>query len=149
MDICHLNSRYQKRRIAFIVTLISFLNCFLILIYTQQSNNSSELATSLCDNFVLDTNQSKVLNKQYSAITPLDLKLQPWKDDPECAQFLIEFIRHETHQKPMALTSFPGSGSTYVRGIIERMTGYFTGSLYADKDMYTKGQLVFLIKLLH
>ena len=140
MDIFRLHSRYQQIKIVVIVILISFLNGFIIFIRTRQSNR--EAVTDLCDNFVSDSDQSasKVVNKLFSAVTPLDLQLQPWKDDPECFQFLVEFIRHGTQrQKPMALASFPGSGSTYVRGMIERMTGYFTGSLYADKDMYTKG----------
>ena len=137
----------MRRRIVLIVALVSFLNCLLVtLMYTPQggSSSSSEVVTGLCaDNSVseLDHQSSKVLNKLSSAISPLDLQLQPWKNDPECAQFLVEFIRRDgtPRQKPMALASFPGSGSTYVRGMIERLTGYFTGSLYADKDMYTKG----------
>ncbi|XP_046638667.1 WSC domain-containing protein 2-like [Daphnia pulicaria] len=39
----------------------------------------------------------------------------------------------------MALMSYPGSGNTWIRGIIERLSGYFTGSIYADKDIYVKG----------
>ena len=145
MDICCLNSRCRmRRRIVLIVALVSFLNYFIVTLMYTPKGSSSEVVTGLCAyNSVseLDHQSSKVLNKLSSAISPLDLQLQPWKNDPECAQFLVEFIRRDgtPRQKPMALASFPGSGSTYVRGMIERLTGYFTGSLYADKDMYTKG----------
>jgi len=142
MDICCLNSRCRmRRRIVLIVALVSFLSClFVTFIFSSQGSCSEEVA-GLCANRHQSNQSSKVLNKHSSAISPLDLQLQPWKDDPECAQFLVEFIRRDgtQRQKPMALASFPGSGSTYVRGMIERLTGYFTGSLYADKDMYTKG----------
>ena len=137
MDICCNSLCRMRRKIVLIVALVSFLNClFVTLIYTPQGSSSGE-ATGLCT----DNSDNNSVKKHSSAISPLDLQLQPWKDDPECAQFLVEFIRRDgtQRQKPMALASFPGSGSTYVRGMIERLTGYFIGSLYADKDMYTKG----------
>ena len=58
----------------------------------------------------------------------MDLKYRPWKNDTECNKYFIEFIRARKHPK-MALASYPGSGNTWMRGIIERMTGYFTGSV--------------------
>ncbi|XP_072044294.1 sialate:O-sulfotransferase 1-like [Amphiura filiformis] len=39
----------------------------------------------------------------------------------------------------VALASFPGSGNTWVRYLIERATGYYTGSYYDDGDLYKKG----------
>ncbi|EFX82596.1 hypothetical protein DAPPUDRAFT_316374 [Daphnia pulex] len=32
----------------------------------------------------------------------------------------------------MALVSYPGSGNTWTRGIIERLSGYFTGRFYGE-----------------
>ena len=31
---------------------------------------------------------------------------------------------------PVALASFPGSGNTWVRGLIEKVTGICTGEMY-------------------
>lgn len=56
------------------------------------------------------------------------LKYHPWSQTDECREYFIEFIRNGSHP-PMALTSYPGSGNTWVRGMIERLTGYFTGSV--------------------
>lgn len=39
----------------------------------------------------------------------------------------------------VALASFPGSGNTWTRHLIELATGYYTGSYYFDKSLYNKG----------
>ncbi|XP_068166162.1 sialate:O-sulfotransferase 2-like [Antennarius striatus] len=41
--------------------------------------------------------------------------------------------------KLVALTSFPGSGNTWVRHLIELTTGFYTGSAYFDKTLYSQG----------
>ena len=40
----------------------------------------------------------------------------------------------------MALASFPGSGNTWARYVIEGATGVFTGSIYNDKGLKSKGE---------
>jgi len=66
----------------------------------------------------------------------MDLKYRPWNNDSECNKYFIEFIRGRNYPK-MALASYPGSGNTWMRGIIERMTGYFTGSV-SNESKYKK-----------
>lgn len=39
----------------------------------------------------------------------------------------------------VALASFPGSGNTWTRHLIELATGYYTGSYYFDTSLYNKG----------
>ena len=39
----------------------------------------------------------------------------------------------------VAMASFPGSGSTWMRSILEQITGIYTGSVYCDKDLKSKG----------
>ncbi|KAM9788434.1 sialate:O-sulfotransferase 1-like [Neosynchiropus ocellatus] len=39
----------------------------------------------------------------------------------------------------VALSSFPGAGNTWVRHLIELMTGYYTGSFYFDGTLYNRG----------
>ena len=40
---------------------------------------------------------------------------------------------------PTALMSFPGSGNTWMRHLIETATGFFTGSVYNDKGLHQNG----------
>lgn len=40
---------------------------------------------------------------------------------------------------PVALASFPGSGNTWVRGLLQKATGLCTGSLYCDRDLRRHG----------
>ncbi|CAH1230722.1 WSCD2 [Branchiostoma lanceolatum] len=45
-----------------------------------------------------------------------------------------------TNSRPLtALVSFPGSGNTWVRHLIEKATGIYTGSFYNDGDLFNKG----------
>lgn len=67
------------------------------------------------------------------------LKYRLWPDDPQCHKHVVQFIRN-CDRPPMALVSYPGSGNTYVRGIIERLTGYFTGSVYSDMPLFVSGK---------
>ncbi|XP_044225548.1 WSC domain-containing protein 1 [Thunnus albacares] len=39
----------------------------------------------------------------------------------------------------VALSSFPGAGNTWVRHLIELVTGYYTGSFYFDGTLYNRG----------
>ncbi len=68
----------------------------------------------------------------------LDIAVRPWPNDPECGNFTIEFYRNEARPL-MALVSYPGSGNTWIRGIIERLSGYFTGSVYTAKNLFMTG----------
>ena len=49
---------------------------------------------------------------------------------------------------PTALASFPGSGNTWLRFLIESATGVFTGSRYKDLQiqMYGKSKHIVIIK---
>lgn len=40
---------------------------------------------------------------------------------------------------PIALASFPGSGNTWVRGLLQLATGMCTGSIYCDRDLRRNG----------
>lgn len=80
----------------------------------------------------------------------LEVSYRPWADDPVCREYVVQFIRRSANGSGSAaagsgrarllpLVSYPGSGSTWTRGIIERLTGYFTGSVYTAKDLVMKG----------
>lgn len=40
----------------------------------------------------------------------------------------------------VALSSFPGAGNTWVRHLIELVSGYYTGSFYFDGTLYNRGR---------
>ena len=46
---------------------------------------------------------------------------------------------------PIALASFPGSGNTWLRHMIEGATGIFTGSRYKDLQIQMFGNLIKII----
>lgn len=45
----------------------------------------------------------------------------------------------------VALSSFPGAGNTWVRHLIELVTGYYTGSFYFDGTLYNRGRTNVLV----
>ena len=53
-------------------------------------------------------------------------------------QVRCEFM-NATGRPPVALVSFPGSGNTWVRGLLEQVTGYCTGSVYCDQGLARTG----------
>ncbi|KAF7273793.1 hypothetical protein GWI33_013521 [Rhynchophorus ferrugineus] len=42
-------------------------------------------------------------------------------------------------KKPVALVSFPGSGNTWLRYLLQQATGYYTGSVYKDYGLLKNG----------
>ncbi|XP_021940466.1 WSC domain-containing protein 1-like isoform X2 [Zootermopsis nevadensis] len=62
----------------------------------------------------------------------------PWPYSEECGRYRIHFARQKS--LPMtALVSFPGSGNTWVRYLLETASGIFTGSVYIDRRIISKG----------
>ena len=68
-----------------------------------------------------------------------DLKrpyIQPWKQSRSgiCRNFTTRFAKPSS--LPIyPLASYPGSGNTWVRYLIEGLTGVFTGDIYQDKRL--------------
>ncbi|KAL7644116.1 UNVERIFIED_CONTAM: hypothetical protein RMT77_004939 [Armadillidium vulgare] len=63
---------------------------------------------------------------------------KPWPDDPICSKFITKFGKN----LPLVyLVSFPRSGNTWVRYLLEGATGIFTGTIYNDTDLYKLGFL--------
>ena len=44
-----------------------------------------------------------------------------------------------TSRAPVALASFPGSGNTWVRGLLQQATGVCTGGVYCDTELRVSG----------
>lgn len=54
----------------------------------------------------------------------------PWKGDPLCEHFVVQLAEWDSLPK-WPITSFPGSGVTWTRQLIEGVTGIYTGSVYS------------------
>ncbi|XP_045600125.2 uncharacterized protein [Procambarus clarkii] len=62
----------------------------------------------------------------------------PWAKSVECANYSTIFWPPRS-LPTRALASFPSSGNTWVRYLVEGATGIFTGSLYDDSSLTRKG----------
>ena len=61
-----------------------------------------------------------------------------WLGDAECAGHSTRFtVRHSLPVR--ALVSYPGSGNTWIRYLVEAATGVFTGSIFNDKSILRAG----------
>ncbi|XP_068205920.1 sialate:O-sulfotransferase 2-like isoform X2 [Palaemon carinicauda] len=62
----------------------------------------------------------------------------PWPSAVECMGLRVSFARRRTLPRT-ALASFPGSGNTWFRYLIQSTSGLFTGSIYNDRQLAKKG----------
>ena len=63
-------------------------------------------------------------------------KVKSYKGHPQDGQ--CHFMA-QTHRAPVALASYPGSGNTWLRGLLETATGICTGFEFCDISMRVKG----------
>ena len=122
-------TRKRKSKYSVLVALLLF---FLLILVTLSSKSSRD-----------QQRQEVIEHFGAGVVTDIrQLKYRLWPDDPQCQNHVVQFIRN-CDRPPMALASYPCSGNTLVRGIIERLTGYFTGSVYSDVPLYISGLLGF------
>ena len=60
-----------------------------------------------------------------------------WPDDDNCSKYVVSFSEDLI---PCALASYPGSGNTWLRYLIEAGSGIFTGSIFNDHLIYLWGK---------
>lgn len=58
-----------------------------------------------------------------------------FNEDPGCN---IRFY-NQKEGKPIILFSFPGSGNTWIRHLMDISMGIYTGSVYNDMSLYNRG----------
>ena len=66
-----------------------------------------------------------------------------WKSDLIYSNMLVKYsVRFSLNRSlPLiGLVSYPSSGNTWIRYLIEGLTGYFTGSMYNDNVIGKKGK---------
>ena len=64
----------------------------------------------------------------------------PWPDDTECNMFRTSFNKKKS-LRLIGLASFPRSGNTWTRHMMEALTGIFTGSFYYSKMLVFQGEM--------
>ena len=119
----------MKSKLCFVVLCIFLVTCCLWKIYHYQSLPSTRSCTDQsCSNFLATSdsiafqNCTKVASNKFRPI-----------DQGKCV------FMNGTGRQPIALTSFPGSGNTWVRGLLQQVTGFCTGSLSCDPDLRRHG----------
>lgn len=63
---------------------------------------------------------------------------QFWMNDSKCEQFVTKFSKVET-LPARALASYPGSGNTWIRYLVEGSSGLYTGSVFNDRSILRAG----------
>jgi len=84
-----------------------------------------------------ETSLSKCDKETVIISSKLDAR-NPWKQEPQCLEFTISHMVPKCRE-PTALASYPGSGNTWLRYLIEGATGFFTGSRYKDLQIQMYG----------
>lgn len=96
--------------------------------YIQFSANTTTLSARVA--FVQDNNSNETMQRLLSHGNPIDFKV--------CEKYKKGDFLPETHpqvvemKSPPLLLSHGGSGNTWVRLLIERMTGFYTGTIRLD-----------------
>ena len=68
--------------------------------------------------------------KVYETFTK-DERCKPLRFLPENSSYVITY-----------LTSFPGSGNTWARHLIEQTSGIYSGSVYGDLSLFATGKIL-------
>ena len=72
------------------------------------------------------------------SLNDTDIETKIWPNLTGCNHFVTKFANLKT--LPMrALASYPGSGNTWSRFVIEAATGIFTGSIWSDPGIMNAG----------
>ena len=73
--------------------------------------------------------------EEQAVFTTCEARSVKWKNESYCQCHFM----NTTGQRRVALVSLPGSGNTWLRGLLERATGVCTGSLFCDKTLRAGG----------
>ena len=108
----------------------------------QQKSNNSEVIIHHNLLFLSHESYNKIFAKNKLHIEYFRPH-HAWPHDDQCKNFTID-VNTKEPSRLVALASFPASGSTWLRHLIESITGIFTGSFMRhrwssnDESKYTK-----------
>jgi len=107
---------------------------------SSTASESSEAAESSSDVLPAAT-EGRYRGQQISDLWAKDLPEQTWFTDRQCGHYVTRFTRDDT-LKVVRLASFPRSGNTWARYLLEAATGVFTSSGGPNYNMYhTLGEM--------
>jgi len=96
--------------------------------------NERELRARLVESAALKVNQSLKSEEIVTFNWSLRKGRIPFASDAECSHLRTSFVTPKS--APMiALWTFPSSGNTWTRHLVESLTGVFTGDLYNDQEL--------------
>ena len=102
----------------------------------KQANKSSTISllhSSPCRDNICSEHLSNLDQLRYCSCLGSASKKKPIQSYSKCR------FMNGVDRDPVALISLPGSGNTWVRGLLESTTGICTGALYCDVSLRTKG----------
>ncbi|XP_057368665.2 sialate:O-sulfotransferase 1-like [Daphnia carinata] len=105
----------------------------LVLFSFYRFNYEMLITTNTCNYSSSVANGRQKCDLPTDYITDPDPVSYPWIGDPTCQHFPVQFAKNKTRPK-WALTSFPGSGVTWTRQLIEGVTGIYTGTVYGRAE---------------
>ncbi|XP_078486714.1 sialate:O-sulfotransferase 1-like [Ciona intestinalis] len=113
------------------------LQCML---YCEQNQSmysvvSSKSLKCSCADAIFSSNGYKARNRLKTITNIIRTNVQ----NPICAE--KRFLHSQSNTNITGLISFPGSGNTWIRHLLEQATGLYTGSIYSDEHIYRKGFL--------
>ena len=142
--IAMLPKKRFRRLLITLIAVITLIMCLKLL--PQTNNNSCPLRRALGNIFPTKQGELWRFNDcgdgvcvQYLApLERRDYNSCTVRSAPLQQQSPCRFM-NGSERKPVALASFPGSGNTWVRGLLQLTTGICTGSLYCDKSLRRGG----------
>jgi len=135
--------RAARKRKALITGSVASFFCFFLL-YDQRNDENLKNYTYYEGNYakiqIVEQNQttSKRCDQETVILSDNLESRNPWKTDEYCSNYKISHMIPYC-RLPTALASFPGSGNTWLRFLIESSTGIFTGSRYKDLQIQMYG----------
>jgi len=106
--------------------------------------DSKEEGSRACSNYWCTSRLGKISSLNFQlclTVVELESHSNPLSKAHKRCQF-----RRPMNQKPVALVSVPGSGNTWVRGLLEVATGVCTGSIYCDAPLVLGGFVGEMVK---
>ena len=91
-----------------------------------------------CGHFTTNFNLTHKIPGSECLSSPLASRVfRTWAEDTRCSK--MSFVTRPRHR--VSLVSVPGSGNTWLRYLVEKASGFFTGSMYEDKKIFNEGFL--------
>nr|XP_045605517.1 uncharacterized protein LOC123762803 [Procambarus clarkii] len=106
---------------------------------TSTSTSRGEVSVRTSSQCVNTTRLAHHPHRQQVKMEQKRRRHRVWREEGgRCGGLDVNFAQ-EGSLPPTALVSYPGSGNTWTRHLLQAATGIFTGSIYQDQQLYMKG----------